>query len=142
MPTFSAPTLALESGNGCVGQTIMLNIVLSDAPNGFSGFHAIVTVDDPSIATITNVQYNSLLSPTNVLTLLLTLPADEAVLFAADVGTAIQNGATDVVLATITLDVLSVGQTQLDVTLGSFGVQEEDGSIMVVDLVGGVLTVN
>ncbi|MCH8871079.1 MAG: hypothetical protein IIC85_15305, partial [Chloroflexi bacterium] len=85
LPTFSAPTLALESGNGCVGQTIMLNIVLSDAPNGFSGFHAIVAVANPSIAEIVDVQYNSLLSPTEPPAV---LPSSEAVLFAADVNTA------------------------------------------------------
>ncbi|MCH9038208.1 MAG: hypothetical protein IIC23_02335 [Chloroflexi bacterium] len=129
--------MALESGSSCVGQPITLDIVLSEAPSGFSGMQVFVTVADPNIAEIQSVIYNVDLGFVDP-----TLPSDTTELRAVDTGLDVQAGATNTSLVAITLNVLSVGLTQINIDLGPLDIGEEDGSIMVVDLVGGVLTVN
>lgn len=144
LPAFGTPTLAMESGQGPVGQSICLDLYLSEAPNGLSGYHVKVTIGEPATAQIVDFEYNPLFAlgrktgpgtPTPT-------PTSTVELFAVDIGRNIGVGDTDIWLATVELSLLEAGDTQVTLVLGAFGVQEELGALMTVVEVDGALTVN
>ena len=49
------PTLTAQGGNVAVGTTVSVPVVLSDAPNGVSGFALVVTLGNWTVASITDV---------------------------------------------------------------------------------------
>ena len=49
--------LTVEGRSGGVGETLSVPIILSEAPNGISGFDLMVTLDDSSVASITDAQF-------------------------------------------------------------------------------------
>ncbi|MDA0771018.1 MAG: hypothetical protein O2821_12485 [Chloroflexi bacterium] len=136
----TTPILSLESDSGDVNETISLDLTLSEVPDGFSGFHVEITVSEPTIAEITDVLYNPLYSMHTKAPSI--FPTASATLFAADLNTMIQGGETNIVLATVNLNLKLSGQTPIILTLGLFGVQDELGGIMTVDLVDGLVNAN
>ena len=131
--------LSVESGNINVGGTIELDVILSEAPKGLSGFDIYVSLSDASVAEITAVEYNSDL-PFNDAP---EVPDFEVNLFALDFEEEIQSGATNILFATLTFRGLAQGATSINITTGIVGVNSDDA--LDIDnnptLVAGTLTV-
>jgi PKD repeat protein len=110
----SANVISIENGQvNAIGDKATLSMVLDEAPDGVSGYSLIVTVSDPSVATITAVgfpgwarmQENS------------TLPASSCTMKTSDLNELVQTGSTSVLLGNVTLQGLKAGSTTLVITL-------------------------
>ena len=123
-----------------VNSTAAIDIAIDELPNGFSALDINVSVADPSIGQITDVQYDSALGMTLTP---INLPDSQVHLLADDVNQNIQSGATNVNLATLTFGVLSKGTTLVHIILGPMGVDDENGDdISPLTILPGSLTVN
>ncbi|WP_226022311.1 anti-sigma factor domain-containing protein [Halomicrobium salinisoli] len=135
----AVPTVGVELADAEVGTsgTATASIVLSEAPDGLSGFEVDVSLGDPSVASIAGASYPEGYGPT----------ADPQIaddgssvsLEAADGTEMVQPGDADVELATVELTAESGGET--DVAVAVQGIQAENGSPMATATTGGVLSV-
>jgi PKD repeat protein len=110
----SASVLSIENGQvTAIGSTAAVNMKLDTASAGLSGYSINVTVDDPSVAMITAVSFPAwaALSDTSI------LPSSSCQIKAVDLHEQVQSGASDVPLATITLQGLKAGSTPVIITL-------------------------
>jgi PKD repeat protein len=135
---FTMPHLSLvPSGLSVVtGSTRTYNIVADTLPNGLAGYDLVVSLGSPSIGEITNVSYpswadlNMTVPPT---------PADSVRIVAVDLHSQVEAGATNVVLATITVRGDTPGTTTI--ALGNAYVDDDGALSAVPDLTGSSLTV-
>ena len=100
-----------------IGGTAKINITLTEAPNGLSGYNITLSLSNPSVAEIIAVEFPSwaLLTDNS------TLPADTVWIKAVDLEEQVESGATDVLLATLTIrcdgygnSILSASVEQMD----------------------------
>jgi hypothetical protein len=114
----SATTITVGGGPiAAVGGQIDVPIILDSAPSGLSFYQMTVASADPTVANIVKVTYPSwaTLNSTG------SLPAGSVGLVAIDLGHSTPAGAANVLLATVTLQGLKAGSTQLTVTSNSLG---------------------
>ena len=102
------PTLAVESASTSVGQTVPITITLSDAPLGVAGYDFTLTLSKANVASIVGADL-----PAFGLTSQTLVSSAEIRLRAADVAGLIGSGATDVLLATVMVQGLKKGTTEL-----------------------------
>lgn len=131
-PVISATDAEMSpSGNATV------DVVLETAPNGLSGYNIDLTVDDPDVAHIESASYPDRFDLT-------TEPAigDEGrsvTLEAADVGSTIDAGASDVTLATV--EVVGDASGEAELTVDPRQVDTNDGDRLQATPQAGALTV-
>lgn len=95
----SIPVVKVEEVKGSVGSTIPLNVTLSEAPDGLSGYNITVSLGNPNAGQIMSVRFPewaSLHSNSS-------LPADSVWIKAADPNKNVQTGALDIILATLSV---------------------------------------
>lgn len=131
------PTINVSSATTTVDGTTTVNVVLTEAPNGLSGYYLDVTVGDTDIARITAASYPDRFGLT-------TDPALDAdgrtvTLEAADMEGTVAPGATNVTLATVEVASSATGEIELTVEPRQF--DTDDGDRLRPDTRGGVLTV-
>lgn len=105
----------VEDGSGTDGETTTVDVVLSSAPDGLAGFSATVTVGDTEVAEVTNATYSG-----ELVELADTEPAGDGSsveLGAFDPQRIVQPGAEDVLLATIELEGVADGETDVSVSV-------------------------
>jgi hypothetical protein len=124
------PTTIPPGSNLIIGQSVMIptvsgtatsNIVLSSAPQGLAGYNMVVTIANPSVATISSVSYDTwcvLHADTS--------PGNPITISGADLNSLKQDGSTNIILATVHITGLSAGTTQLQIT--SADCDDDDGS--------------
>jgi PKD repeat protein len=133
----SASGSVLSVGNGQVNATSELasmNITLDSAPDGLMDYNLSVTIDDPSIATIKNVEF----PPWAITTETSLLPSSFCWLNATTgPGT---NITTETTLVTITLEGLSGGTTP--VSLAVYSMRDDYSNEINPSIINGTFTVN
>ena len=102
-------------GTFAVGETYDYQIVLDSAPEGLAGFDMDVTLTNPGIAEITGVTYPSWAGLRNTTS----LPDQSVSISAVDDSFNVQAGATDTVLASITLTGKADGMTPIQLAIGN-----------------------
>jgi hypothetical protein len=106
------PVVTVESTSVAVGANATVNLTLSSAPQGISGYNLTLTVVDPEVATITGVSAPGAfqLSPTGILQ-----DGTVANVEAVDLTSSVEPGATEVPLGTVRLRGETDGATTLRV---------------------------
>ena len=107
------PTVSVTDTELSPSGTATVDVVLTSAPNGLAGYNVVLTVDDPDVVRIESASYPDRFGLT-------TDPAigDEGrtvTLEAADTGSTIDAGASDVTLATVEIAGDAPGQAELAV---------------------------
>ncbi len=100
--------LAVTHGDGQVGQTIPVNIVAYKLTTGIAGFDFRVSVTEPAVARIASVQL-----PDYGLRRVSELPGPAMNIRAADIHEVMEGELPQVVLATLDLELLGPGSTQV-----------------------------
>ena len=112
--TVSAVTLSADNARIPVtGGTTEMMIRLDEVPKGISGFNISLSVSDPDIAEITRLAPPLWAIPSRTSP----LPSGEVWVTGIDFSRTVNPGATDVVLATLTLHGLKPGKTDLKVSV-------------------------
>ncbi len=132
------PTVNVNSATTTVDDTTTVDVILTGAPNGLSGYYLDVTVEDTDVARITAASYPDRFGLT-------TDPALDAdgrtvTLEAADMEGTVAPGATNVTLATVEVASSAAGEIELTVEPRQF--DTDDGDRLRPDTQGGVLTVD
>lgn len=120
------PGTQVEVSSVAVGQgsTGTVELTLSDAPNGFAGGSLTVSLSNSEVAKITDASYGEDLA--------LTKPPEisddgtSVTLQASDLDKAVQDGATDITLATIELEGTATGTA--DITIDLNRLDDDDGN--------------
>ena len=132
----SASVLTLESGQvTSIGSTAAVNMTLDTASAGLSGYSINITVDDPSVATITSVSF----PVWAVLSDVSTLPSSSCQIKAVDLGEKVQSGASNIALASITFQGLKAGSTPVTITLNKMN--DDPGALIQPAITTGTFTV-
>ncbi|RCU48536.1 hypothetical protein DU504_15225 [Haloplanus salinus] len=134
----SQPTVVVTDGTTAPDGTTTVGVVLTDAPDGLAGYYLELTVENPSVARIDAASYPDQYGLTSE-------PVIEddgatAVLEAADVEGAVEPGATDVTLATVTVAGAAPGEVELTVTPQQF--DADDGSALTPATAAGTIAVS
>ena len=131
------PTVSVSSATTTVDDTATVDVVLTEAPDGLSGYYLDLTVDNPEAAAVTSASYPDEFG----LTTDPTIDADgqTVTLEAADMEGSISPGATDVTLATVTVAGVAPGEVGLAVEPRQF--DADDGSAFTPATQAGTLTV-
>ena len=121
-----------------VGETVSVPVVLDSAPGGISGYRIVVSLSNPSVATITSVAFPdwaTLKSSSAV-------PSGKIVLQGVDLSQQVPAGGASVLLATLTVKGTATGSTNIVITPDpSMGVQDRNGNLYAVSPVAGSFTV-
>ncbi|MEN6518632.1 MAG: NosD domain-containing protein [Methanospirillum sp.] len=121
-----------------VGGTVSVPIVLNSASGGLSGYRITVSLSDPSVATITAAAFPDWASLKSASP----LPSGQVVLQGVDLSQGVPVGATNVILATLTLRGTATGSTGIVITPDpSMGVQNRNGDPYPITVQPGTLTV-
>jgi len=114
----SATTITVGGGQiPSVGGQISIPIILDSAPTGLSYYQVTLTSSDPSVANIVAVTYPSWASLNNTGA----LPSGSVKLIAIDLGHSNPSGSSNILLATVTVQGIQAGSTQLTLTSNSLG---------------------
>jgi ABC-type phosphate transport system substrate-binding protein len=118
------PTVVVTDGETTADGTTTVGIVVTSLPDGLSGYYLDVTVADPGIARIESASYPDRFGLTSEP--VLSSDGTTVTLEAADLEGAIEPGATDVTLATVTVSGAASGEAELTVEPRQF--DADDGS--------------
>ncbi|MYL15988.1 hypothetical protein GLW36_04900 [Halorubrum terrestre] len=132
-----APAVSVSDAELSPSGTATVDVVLTSAPNGLAGYNIDLTVADPEVAHIESASYPDRFD----------LTTDPAIgdagrtvtLEAADVGSTIDAGATDVTLATVEIAGDAPGEAELAVDLRQL--DGNDGDRLTPAAQAGTLTV-
>jgi len=130
----ATPTLTAQSGNIAIGELVSIPIILSDAPNGVSGFDIIVSLSKASVGAIIDADISSM-----GLTQVTQISSSKVQLKAVDLGGAVESGASNIVLATLTLQGIKRGATDIQISVTIL--DDDSGYPITTDIVNGALTV-
>jgi len=109
------PVVHIEDGQiGGIGATTVINITLDTAPDGLSGYNMTVSLSDENIAEIVAVEFPAWAAGFNAAA---PLPADTVWLKAGDLASQIQPGATNVLLAMLTIRGDAEGSCSINATV-------------------------
>ena len=117
------------------GQTTEIVISVDSLPGGLSGYELTVDIDDPAIAEIVGIEYPDWVSISDNSS----LPNGSIYIKAVDGNNAIEAGAEDVVLATLTVNGKDMGTTNF--TLGVKRLDDDTGAEINATLEIGTLEV-
>ena len=132
-----------------VGETATVDVVLDTASNGLSGFEIDVTLADPSVAEIVSVTFPSFSFLSSVdgnvvsgFTYTLATPAGTVKLKGSDLSSQVALGATNTVLATVTIKGKANGVSSITATpTTNLGVQDRQGDPYTLTPTAGSVTV-
>ncbi len=110
----STPTIEISNGSIVIGDTIDLDIVLSEAPDGLSGFNIDITTSDASIARVTQGNINPAFGIVNVV-----IESNLLSLQGVDLGREFELGAIDILLGTVEVLGISRGEVSIDISTSS-----------------------
>ena len=134
--TSANATVALESKTLPLDNTTTLNLTLSDAPDGVSGYEITIKRTNRSVLGITNVTFADGWSPTDT-----RYDSDTGLTVkAADLNHTVEPGATNVSLATFEVHGKTDGSTNVSVTVRAL--DDDDGDSITVDTVDSHVEVN
>jgi PKD repeat protein len=134
----SAAVLSIENGQViAIGSTASMNMTLDSAPTGLAGYSINVTIGDPSVANIISVSFPAwaILNDTTPAP-----PNSSCRLKATDLNGQVQDGATNINLATVTIRGLKGGVTPVNITLNLMN--DDDDVVLTPTIVSGTFTVN
>ena len=127
-------TLTAQGGNVAIGNTIQVPIVLDNAPDGVVGFDLIVTLSKGSVANITGAYVMDM-----GLTTIDLISSSEVRVRAADLNNLVQSGATGVTLATLSVQGIKRGATDVNIQVGRL--DDDHGSPIIADVLSGTVNV-
>jgi hypothetical protein len=132
------PAVVVTDGTTASDGTTTVGVVLTSAPSGLSGYYLDLTVGDAEVARIESVSYPDRFGLTSEPE----IGPDGATvtLEAADIEGAIEPGATDVTLATVTVAGAAPGEAELAVEPRQF--DADDGSAFGPATESGTVTVS
>ncbi|SFR98959.1 2',3'-cyclic-nucleotide 2'-phosphodiesterase/5'-or 3'-nucleotidase, 5'-nucleotidase family [Halomicrobium zhouii] len=133
-PDDAAATLEISSVSVSEGETATVAVNASSLPDGLSGGQVAVSVSDPSVATVTDASAGDAFG----LTAGPNVTDDGAVVRFADLDGAVQPGATDATLATLTVAGESAGTTNVTVRVDAL--DGENGTALDVATRNGTVT--
>lgn len=133
--TVTGSRIVVTDASGDVGQVVSVSVVISDAKNGISGYSITVAVADPSIVRITNAKL-----PDFGLIQVSELPASSVDIMAVDLPGLLEGDIKAAELATLSIELLEAGTT--DVFLEIHSLDDDDGNVVMPQLVSGKITVN
>lgn len=132
----SYPVLEVSDGQVyAIGETATINITLSEAPNGLSGYNLSISLSNASVAEIISVSFPgwvTLYSNSS-------LPADSVWIKAVDLNDKIKSNDTNITLASITLICNGKGKTDLVITVTKM--DDDDGNPINVSASTGLIEV-
>ncbi|MDI6876041.1 MAG: PKD domain-containing protein [Methanomicrobiales archaeon] len=134
-PTASVLRIQPVSSSVIVGETRTVDLVVDQAPGGVAGFNITVALADGAKAEITAVTFPSWATLHSEGA----LPADAVWVKGLDMNRQVESGATDVVLATLTVRGDQPGPTAIQATVTAL--DDDDGTPMNPDILPGTLTV-
>ena len=108
----SSPTVAAASGSVAPGQTVSVPIALSEAPSGLAGYDLTVTLSNPTVARLVGAKL-----PDFGLTSQVLISSSEIRLRVADLTHLVEAGATNSTLATLAVEGLKKGQTEIHIQI-------------------------
>lgn len=118
-------------------EAAVVEVTLAEAPAGLAGFEIAVTVGNTSVAAISNMTVaDAFTSPKGAQ---VASDGSSAMVKAADLQQNVQANATDVTLATVTLEGVEEGSTTLDVRPDNF--DDDEGGQMNLSVDAGTVTV-
>ncbi len=131
-------TLAAQGGEVKVGRSVQVPIVLSSAPRGVSGFTIVASLSSPANASIVGVEFPDfgIVEPGEASL----VPGPQVRLAAADVEDLVENGATNVVLATLEVEGLAEGTTEVRLVVERMD-DDQGGELDLARVVNGVVRV-
>ena len=127
-----------------MGSTVQLQMSLTAVQVSLSGFFVTVAVEDPAVARIVAVQfpdYSDPITGVQLSGLLGSLPASSVGIAAVDLAGALAGPFDTKVLATISVELLALGSTQVSVVAPP-RVDGDTGQLVAVTLKSGALTVS
>ncbi|AKB33736.1 cell surface protein [Methanosarcina siciliae HI350] len=124
-----------ESSSVSENESTEISVVASNFPAGLSGYNLTVSIDDPAIAEIVDIEYPSWA----LITQNSTLPATSIYMKTVDLEDAVQEGAADVVLATLTVSGKEKGSANL--SIGVKRLEEDSGDSIEPVLLAGTIEV-
>jgi len=132
------PTIVVTDGTTTADGTTTVGVVLTSAPDGLAGYYLELTVQNPEVARIDAAGYPDRFGLTSEPA----IGADGATvtLEAADMEGAIEPGATDVTLATVTVAGAAPGEVELSLEPRQF--DADDGSAFGPATQSGTVTVS
>lgn len=131
------PTVVISDGTTAPDSTTTVDIVLTSAPNGLAGYYLELTTESPEVAQIESASYPDrygLTSEPEIIS-----DGTAVTLEAADVDGVVGSGATDVMLATVTISGAAPGAVTLSVEPQQF--DADDGSAFSPITQSGTVTV-
>ena len=133
---FSSVEVIVESGQvDAVGKVTTINLTLSEAPNGLSGYNITVSLSNGSVAEIISVDFPAWATLKDNST----LPADAFWLKAADLMDQIKSNATDIVLATLTIRGDEIGNTDIFTDINRM--DDDNGNPIYPSITNGLINV-
>jgi len=121
----ASPEVSISDGRITeIGSTTTLNITLSEAANGLSGFNITISLSNTSIAEIISVEFPDWAAIKKNSS----LPGDSVWLKAADLNCQIDNGAANVSLATLTVRADSHGNTSI--LIDAISMDDDNGDMI------------
>ncbi len=137
----AATTIIAESGTMlAAGETRDFTITADSLPDGLSGYNITISLTDPSRAEIVGFTRPTWSPAIAGLKMNSTVPADTLWIKAVDFGDAIQPGATNVLLATVSVRGDATGTTNLTVSVTVMD-PEGSGAPIVPAIQQGVITI-
>ncbi|WP_231589806.1 PKD domain-containing protein [Methanosarcina siciliae] len=124
-----------ESSSVAENESTEINIVASNFPEGLSGYNLTVSIDDPDVAEIVDIDYPSWA----LITENSTLPGTSIYMKTVDLEDAVKEGAADVMLATLTVSGKEKGSANL--SIGVKRLEEDSGDSIEPALLTGKIEV-
>jgi len=129
------PVLIVDSVDILPGQSGTLQVVLSEAPNGVSGFRLDFTLNDPAVAEIVAVSLpNFGLIQTDMIS------SSHVTTIVADLNGLINAGDTNTTLSTLNILGTGTGSTQINVVVNTM--DDDDGFSVAVPISAGTVSVS
>ncbi|AKB29120.1 cell surface protein [Methanosarcina siciliae T4/M] len=124
-----------ESSSVPENESTEINLVASNFPAGLSGYNLTVTLDDPNVAEIVDIEYPSWA----LITENSTLPGTSIYMKTVDLEDSVKEGAADVVLATLKVSGKEKGSANL--SIGVKRLEEDSGDSIEPALLAGTIEV-
>ena len=134
-PPPSNPVVSISSGETPEGDTVGLDIVISEAPYGLSGITVDVEMADGSVADFVDANF-----PMSGLTQFTVISDTVVRITWADISDLVGPGATDVTLATINVQGVSAGSTGVSISQ-IVQMDDDSGTPITADTAGGTISV-
>ncbi len=133
------PTLSVSfpERNGA-GSAVPADLSLSNAPDGLAGFDVTISIADTGVAAVTDVGFDDVF-PDSTTEASISADGSTVSLEAADIEENVGTGASDVPLATVSLEPQSAGTTGIDLEIGAL--DADDGSVIDAGTSTGDLTI-